>query len=90
MQELTIEAGNPLLCFGQLYGMCDHVSYSLGNEGFTIYKSLPFGSIENTLMYLARRAHENRSVAQRTAFERKLIRNELKQRVKRKMFPSLG
>ena len=80
MAQLNIQKDDPLLSFGQIYGMCDHVSYHLGNNGYQVYKSLPYGTLDDTMLYLARRAHENRSVLHRTKFERFLIRKELRQR----------
>jgi len=81
MDEHGISKENPLLCFGQLYGMCDHVSYYLGMNGYQILKSAPYGLIDDCLLYLARRAHENHSVMERTVLERSLIKKELLRRV---------
>ena len=33
MKELGIENDSGRVCFGQIYGMCDHVSFSLGKPG---------------------------------------------------------
>lgn len=81
MLELQIAKDSTAICFGQLYGMCDHVSNHLGEEGYETYKSLPYGNIEDTLLYLARRSHENKTVIERTKFERLLIKKELKRRI---------
>ena len=48
-----------------------------------MYKSVPYGTVDSTLLYLTRRAQENRSVMQRTVVERKIIMNELAERLKR-------
>ena len=69
------------LCFGQILGMCDHVSYSLAGDGYLPFKSVPFGPIDDTILYLARRAQENKSVMERTKFERRIISSELKRRL---------
>ncbi|XP_002160324.4 hydroxyproline dehydrogenase isoform X1 [Hydra vulgaris] len=81
MAEIGLKNNDRNICFGQLYGMCDHVSYSLGKEGYFVYKSVPFGQINETLLYLVRRAHENKSVIQRTNFEILLIKKELIKRL---------
>ena len=78
--ELEIDRNNEQLCFGQLYGMCDHVTFMLSFDGFHTFKSVPYGTVDDTLLYLVRRAHENKSVLERTIFERFLIRKEIKRR----------
>lgn len=80
MKEIGIDKKDPNLCFGQIYGMCDHVSYTLGMLDYQIFKSVPCGTIEDTLLYLTRRAHENRSVLQRTQLERSIIGEDIKRR----------
>jgi len=45
--------------FGQLLGMADHLSFTLGRAGFRIHKILPYGPVPETLQYLVRRAQEN-------------------------------
>ena len=81
MEETTIDKENPNLCFAQLYGICDHVSYTLGMMNYQIFKSVPCGSVDDTLLYLTRRAHENSSVLTRSQYERFLIQAAIKRRV---------
>ncbi len=45
--------------FGQLLGMADQLSFTLGRAGLRAYKILPYGPIAETLQYLLRRAQEN-------------------------------
>ncbi|RXM93912.1 putative proline dehydrogenase 2 [Acipenser ruthenus] len=84
MQELGIPKDGACVCFGQLLGMCDHVSLTLGQEGYAIYKSIPYGSIDSVLPYLVRRAQENRTVLLGIRKERELLRRELWRRVLRR------
>lgn len=81
MEELGINKGGGSVCFGQLLGMCDHVSLTLAKEGYAVYKSVPYGSIDDTLPYLLRRAQENRTVLQGIRKERDLLRKELYRRL---------
>ncbi|XP_037676246.1 hydroxyproline dehydrogenase isoform X2 [Choloepus didactylus] len=80
MWELGIPPDGPV-CFGQLLGMCDHVSLALGQAGYAVYKSIPYGSLEEVIPYLIRRAQENRSVLQGAHREQELLGQELRRRL---------
>lgn len=54
-------------------------------HGFSVYKSVPYGSVDDTLPYLVRRAQENRTVLQGIRKERDLLRQELRRRLKEKI-----
>ncbi|XP_037610574.1 hydroxyproline dehydrogenase [Sebastes umbrosus] len=82
MEELRIDSDGGSVCFGQLLGMCDHVSLTLAKEGYAIYKSVPYGSVDDTLPYLVRRAQENRTVLQGIRKERDLLKQELYRRLR--------
>merc|ERR1711962_631948 len=82
MADHGIKKNSEHLCFSQLLGMCDHVSYSLAEQGYNPFKCVPFGPIDDIILYLSRRAQENKSVMERTNFERSIIREELKRRLK--------
>ncbi|XP_036937524.1 hydroxyproline dehydrogenase isoform X2 [Acanthopagrus latus] len=82
MEELGIDKDGGSVCFGQLLGMCDHVSLTLAKEGYAVYKSVPYGSVDDTLPYLVRRAQENRTVLQGIRKERDLLRKELYRRLR--------
>lgn len=111
--ELAIDKDGGAVCFGQLLGMCDHVSLTLGElllvcsnlkfksgvfsistsvslrlttsakEGYAIYKSVPYGTVEDTVPYLVRRAQENRTVLQGIRKERDLLKQEFYRRLRR-------
>lgn len=53
----------------------------VGQKGFSVYKSVPYGPVGEALAYLARRANENRDVVKRTEKERSLLKEELKRRI---------
>lgn len=67
--------------FGQLFGMQDQISYTLGKNGYSIYKYLPYGVIDEVIPYLLRRAQENASVLGGVNKERALMWQEVKDRV---------
>ncbi|KAJ8311961.1 hypothetical protein KUTeg_009334 [Tegillarca granosa] len=80
MEELGLQPSNGSVFFGQVYGMCDHISYTLGQNGYLIYKSIPYGTVADTLPYLSRRALENRSVMDFRR-ERKLLLDAFRDRM---------
>ncbi len=66
--------------FGQLYGMSDHITYNLSNQGYNATKYLPFGPVRDVMPYLIRRADENTSVGNQTNRELDLLAKERKRR----------
>ena len=52
----------------------------VGQKGFRVYKSVPYGPVGEALAYLARRATENKDVIKRTEKERSLLWQELRRR----------
>lgn len=80
MAQKEIANNDPRVWFGQLYGMSDHISYNLAEEGYNVAKYVPFGPVKDVMPYLIRRAEENTSVAGQTNRELRLIQEERKRR----------
>ncbi len=80
MNKLGIAKDDNRVWFGQLYGMSDHISFNLAEEGYNVAKYLPFGPVRDVMPYLIRRAEENTSVAGQTSRELNLLSQEKKRR----------
>ncbi|MCE5205232.1 MAG: proline dehydrogenase family protein [Porphyromonadaceae bacterium] len=66
--------------FSQLYGMSDHITYNLAEQGYNVAKYVPYGEVKTMMPYLFRRAEENSSVKGQSNRELKMIRTEMKRR----------
>ena len=80
METSNISNNDPRIWFGQLYGMSDHISFNLAEQGYNVAKYLPFGPVKDVMPYLIRRAEENTSVAGQTSRELALIKKEKQRR----------
>jgi proline dehydrogenase len=67
--------------FAQLQGMCDHVSFALGQEGYAVFKYVPYGPVKEVMPYLLRRLEENSDIMGAVGKQRRMIWAELKRRV---------
>lgn len=76
MQKLGLSRNEPKIWFSQLYGMSDHISFNLADEGYNVAKYIPYGPVRNILPYLIRRAEENTSIAGQTGRELTLLEQE--------------
>jgi proline dehydrogenase len=88
MLEYNINPADRIICFGQLLGMCDYISFYLGGVGYSVYKYVPYGPVDEVLPYLSRRATENRGIFEKVQKEKRLILSELKRRFKNFEFVS--
>jgi proline dehydrogenase len=80
MTELKIPNSHPHVYFSQLYGMSDHITYNLADQGYNVTKYLPYGPVKSTLPYLIRRAEENTAIAGQMSRELKLVIEEKERR----------
>ena len=81
------------VCFGQLYGMGDDITYGLVRElrnislhpsiKVSIVKHIPYGRLHDVIPYLVRRAEENRGMLRGSMLEREALYYEIKRRVLR-------
>jgi proline dehydrogenase len=81
MQSHGLPASAPVY-FGQLLGMSDHLTFSLGAAGYKAYKYVPYGAVHEVLPYLIRRAQENADALSGAKKELRLINAELWRRTK--------
>jgi proline dehydrogenase len=75
-----IKKDDPRINFAQLYGMSDHISYTLASAGYNVAKYLPFGPVDAVMPYLFRRAEENRALTGDCSRELGLVKKELQRR----------
>mmetsp|Transcript_44069 Transcript_44069/g.125709 ORF Transcript_44069/g.125709 Transcript_44069/m.125709 type:complete len:616 (+) Transcript_44069:35-1882(+) len=69
--------------FGQLLGMADHLTFTLGTNGYKAYKYVPYGPIAEVVPYLIRRTQENSAILGSPGVqeERQMVVQELRRRL---------
>lgn len=67
--------------FGQLLGMSDHLTFSLGDKGYKAYKYVPYGKVNEVMPYLIRRAQENSDALSGAKLELTMTKSELWRRI---------
>jgi len=82
IEKKGLARNEPKIWFSQLYGMSDHISFNLADEGYNVTKYIPYGPVRNILPYLIRRAEENTSIAGQTGRELALLEQERLRRKK--------
>ena len=80
MDEADIPRNHPHIWFSQLYGMADHLSFNLVEEGYQVAKYTPYGPVKSVVPYLIRRAEENSAVQGQVRAELDAVTSELKRR----------
>ncbi len=81
MNKFGVDRSKSTICFAQLYGMKDNLSFNLGKHGYRAYKYVPYGEVHEVMPYLLRRARENSAIVGGSAQELCLIKSELRRRI---------
>jgi len=63
--------------FAQLRGFSDQVTSDIANDGFRVYKYIPFGPTEQVMPYLVRRGQESRQVLREQKFQNEHLKKEI-------------
>lgn len=80
MKDQGIANADERICFAQLLGMSDNISYNMAAAHYRVAKYVPYGPVRKVLPYLIRRAAENTSVKGQTGRELGLLLAERKRR----------
>ena len=81
MAGAGLAPSTPAVLFGQLCGMRDFLTLTLGAGGYRAFKILPYGPMTDCLLYLTRRAQENSDVLGNVGVDLDRLKAELGRRV---------
>ncbi|CAI2163291.1 3509_t:CDS:2 [Funneliformis geosporum] len=81
MMDLDISTKSGLILFGQLLGMCDTITYTLGKSECGVYKYVPYGKVNEIIPYLIRRVQENSSIFEGVKEEGQCLWREIINRI---------
>ncbi|KAG2488176.1 hypothetical protein HYH03_013318 [Edaphochlamys debaryana] len=62
MSRLGLDPAEAPVYFGQLLGMADSLTFTLGRHGYRVFKYTPYGSVDKVIPYLLRRVNENQYI----------------------------
>ena len=68
------------LNFCQLMGMSDYITFNLAKAGYNVAKYVVYGTVQDVVPYLIRRAKENTSIMGEASRELSLIQKEMDRR----------
>lgn len=80
MKKHEIPVDDKRVLFGQIIGMGDHLMFPMAHAGYNAIKVVAYGSLDNTVAFLARRGIENRGIMKNAQEERKIYSQELRRR----------
>jgi len=80
MSIQRISKQSRIICFAQLLGMSDNLTFNLGRLGYRAYKYVPYGKVKEVMPYLLRRAKENSAVLKNSRRELNLLSKEIARR----------
>ncbi len=80
LDQKGIARDDPRVCFSQLLGMSDNLSFNLAHHGYQVAKYVPYGPVVSVLPYLFRRTEENSSIQGQVGRELSMINEELTRR----------
>jgi proline dehydrogenase len=83
MNKYNIDRKSSTICFAQLFGMSDHLSFNLGKHGYRAYKYVPYGEVDEVMPYLLRRARENSAIVGGAGAELSMVQSELGRRLRK-------
>ena len=81
MHKKNLPNDHKAIQFSQLYGMSDHISYSMAKAGYNVSKYLPYGPVKQVIPYLIRRAEENTAISGQLGREIQLIEQAMERKI---------